>query len=176
VEKCKTRGSKGEKGNGLWCAENIIALWYGCVTNAVMKDPLAEYESKVAADMQAIRRVRNLIETGQLPADVIEALVGKAAPKASASSQNGVDKTNGATSASKDGPRLGEVDAAVREAVKAMSGQFTATDITKKLFAAGHKYRRSSVRAVMRRMVPLDIEIAIQGQGRRPTAYTKTVF
>jgi hypothetical protein len=128
-------------------------------------DPLADHEASLLADLEAIRRVRKMIERGVLPTTSIPPIIKQSAQPVFASPIRPM-------SSDEDAPRSGEVDAAVRETVKTMSGEFNATSVLKKLLAAGQKYKRSSVRAVIRRMVPKEVRIVTQGQGRRPTTYS----
>lgn len=149
-----------------------VAMLRACVILRCMDaDTIKKLEAKLAADqdeisknLEAIRRVKNLlggIASNASPLESVETNEETANPASPAISEDG-----GRSS-------LGAVDDAVKWAVaELVDTVFDSSDIQNTLEAAGKHCNRSSVSAAMGRLRDKGILTVVeQGQGRRATRY-----
>jgi hypothetical protein len=126
----------------------------------------SDFEANAIADLEAFRRVKRMVQEGRLAANSFLAF----APPKTNQIQNGSHPVLETTAALS--PRSREVESDVSAAVESFAGQFTISDVLKKLRADGKDYKDSSVRSAVVRMVPEVIDVVVQGKGRRATIFT----
>jgi len=123
-----------------------------------LEKKLASDQAELAANMEAIRRVKKLL--------------------ASSNTNNDSQYTGSTTGTPTEKPQadrlpLGNVDQAVKDIVASLDlDVFSSKHIEEKLVAQGKKMNRSSISAAIGRMRDKGlIAVVSQGQGRRPTQY-----